>query len=225
MTVVPIPSAVQSFRASHRAQTISPRYSGWLHLAFTSLGALTAIGACVAWVRAPTLSELAIIPITFLFANAVEYFAHRGPMHHPARGLRLLHQRHTRQHHRFYTRDAMTCESARDFQMILFPPVMLLFFLGAIAAPIGLFLSWLGSANLGLLFAATALGYFLSYEWLHLCYHLDPKSWVGRLPGMAHLRRHHSTHHDPILMQRWNFNITFPIFDAVMGTSHSRHSR
>ncbi len=32
------------------------------------------------------------------------------------------------------------------------------------------------------------------------------------------LRTHHARHHDPRLMQRWNFNVTVPLFDAVMGT-------
>ena len=33
------------------------------------------------------------------------------------------------------------------------------------------------SANVGWLFVATGVGYFLAYEWLHFCYHLDPGSW------------------------------------------------
>ncbi|WP_428265533.1 sterol desaturase family protein [Haliangium sp.] len=215
-----VPPAVQEFRRDYRARELSPRYSGWGHFAFTSIGTLTAIAVAASWIEGLSPLELITVPATFLFANVVEYFGHRGPMHHPRRGLRLLYQRHTRQHHRFYTHAAMICESSRDFQMILFPPVMLGFFLGAVATPIGLLLYWLASANVGLLFAITALGYFLTYEWLHLCYHLEPSSWAGRLPFMSRLRRHHTRHHDPALMSSWNFNITFPICDRVMGTSH-----
>ena len=36
----------------------------------------------------------------------------------------------------------------------------------------------------------------------------------------AKLRKHHTHHHDLALMGKWNFNITFPICDAVMGTSY-----
>jgi hypothetical protein len=139
-------------------------------------------------------------------------------MHHRRRGLGLLFERHTAQHHRFFTHDAMAYESSRDFQMVLFPPVMLLFFLGGVAGPIALLLRFAWSANAGLLFAATGTAYFLTYEWLHFAYHLDASSWVGRLPLMATLRRHHTRHHDPALMSRWNFNITFPIADALLGT-------
>jgi len=35
---------------------------------------------------------------------------------------------------------------------------------------------------------------------------------------MRTLRRLHTTHHDPRYMQRHNFNITFPICDAIFGT-------
>ena len=39
------------------------------------------------------------------------------------------------------------------------------------------------------------------------------------------LRRHHQAHHDLGLMQRWNFNITFPICDAVFGTLYRGQRR
>ena len=64
------------------------------------------------------------------------------------------------------------------------------------------------------------MAYFLTYELLHLAYHLPPQSAVGRLPGMASLRRHHTAHHDQQLMSSHNFNITFPIGDLVFGTIH-----
>jgi hypothetical protein len=216
---VSIPAHVQRYREEHRAQHIGPRYRGWAHFAFTSAGALSVIATGIALLRDVHAVELLTVPVTFLFANLVEYLGHRGPMHHRRPGLRLIHQRHTLQHHRFYTRDAMLCESTRDFQMILFPPVLLLFFLGGVALPVSLLLYWLSTANVALLFAATAVGYFLTYEVLHLSYHLGDRSWLGRLPFVGRLRRHHTVHHDPALMAACNFNITFPICDRVFGTS------
>lgn len=215
-----LPAPVQRFRDEHRAQHIGPRYRGWAHFAFTSLGSLTVIATSIALVRDLRAIELATVPATFLFANLVEYLGHRGPMHHRRRGLGLIHLRHTLQHHRFYTDAAMECESTRDFQMILFPPVLLLFFLGGVALPVGLVLSWVATANVALLFTATAVGYFLTYEVLHLCYHLGDRAWPGRLPFMGRLRRHHTLHHDPALMSKWNFNITFPICDRLFGTTY-----
>jgi sterol desaturase/sphingolipid hydroxylase (fatty acid hydroxylase superfamily) len=103
--------------------------------------------------------------------------------------------------------------------MVLFPPVMLFFFLGAIATPLAAVLFLCVSANTGWLFVVVAMGYFLTYEVLHFAYHLHPDSWVWRLPFMAALRRHHTRHHDLALMGRYNFNITFPICDRLFGTT------
>lgn len=213
----PIPDDVATYRAAHRAAHIGPNYRGWLHFATTNLGALLAIGIAVWRVDAPRAIELAMIPVFFLFANLVEYLGHRGPMHHRRPGLSLIFERHTLQHHAFFTHEAMEAESPRDFQMVLFPPLMLVFFLGAVG-PIAALLAAVSTANLGWLFVATGVGYFLTYEWLHWAYHQPASSWIGRRAPIARLRRHHEAHHDPRQMTRVNFNINFPIGDWLFRT-------
>jgi hypothetical protein len=106
--------------------------------------------------------------------------------------------------------------------MVLFPPVMLLFFLGGIATPLAAVLFVSVSANAGWLFVVIAMSYFLTYEGLHFAYHLRPDSWVGRLPFMEALRRHHTRHHDLALMGKYNFNITFPLCDWAFRTAWRR---
>lgn len=214
-----LPADVAEFRERHRARHIGPRYNGWLHLSVTSVGALVAIAIAVWRVNAPTAWELLAVPVSFLIANLGEYLGHRGPMHHHSRRLAILFERHTQQHHRYYRHDAMAASSHHDFQMVLFPPVMLLFFLGALATPIGLALGALFTPNVAWLFAATAISYFLTYEWLHWSYHQPEDGWVGRRALVRVLRRHHTLHHDLQLMTRGNFNITFPIADALFGTT------
>lgn len=215
-----IPAAVEAFRNEYRAREIGRLYTGWGHFALTSLGSLAAIAFAVSRVAAPTWAELALVPATFLLANVAEYFGHKGPMHHRRPGLGLLYERHTLQHHRFYTREAMRAETSRDFKMVLFPPIMLGFFLGLIATPIGAALGLLVSPNAGFIFAAMGVGYFLLYEWCHFSYHLPETSPVARFPLVAWLARHHGKHHDPALMGKWNFNITFPLSDWIFGTYH-----
>jgi sterol desaturase/sphingolipid hydroxylase (fatty acid hydroxylase superfamily) len=212
-----VPPRVAAFREQYRANEIPRGYQGWVHFALTTTGALAVIVFAVLQVRAPSAAELVTPLGSFFTANLGEYLGHRGPMHNRGR-LRILHERHSRRHHRFYTHDAMPAESSRDFHMVLFPPVMLLFFLGALAVPIGVLLFLLVSANVGWMFVATAMAYFLTYEWLHLAYHLPESSWVGRLPGLGALRRHHTLHHDQAVMGECNFNITFPICDLLFGT-------
>ena len=66
----------------------------------------------------------------------------------------------------------------------------------------------------------TAILYFLNYELLHFAYHCDPESFIGRLPLMSRLREHHIVHHDKQLMTHYNFNISYPICDALFGTRY-----
>jgi hypothetical protein len=212
-----LPERVAAFRREYRAK-IGPRYSGPMHLAFTSVASLLAILFAASRVRSPTTAEWLMVPAGFLAANVAEYLGHKGPMHRPTPGLRALYKRHTLDHHHFFTREAMAFESTRDFKMVLFPLFVVLFFLGGIATPLSLAFYFAVSPNAGWLFAATGTAYFLTYEWLHFAYHMSEGSWVGRLPLLAKLRQHHAQHHDPALMGRYNFNITFPICDWIFGT-------
>jgi hypothetical protein len=213
-----IPEPVATFRSSYRAEEIGKHYSGWGHFAFTSIVSLGAVALSLSRLSNVGASEWLAVPCTFVFANLAEYFGHKGAMHRPRAGLGLLYRRHTLQHHHFYTHDAMVYESAADLKMVLFPPVMLLFFLGAIATPIGGFLFVVASPNVAWLYVATATSYFLSYEWLHVAHHLDPDGALGRLRLLRLLRQHHQAHHDLRLMGRYNFNVTFPIADFLFGT-------
>jgi sterol desaturase/sphingolipid hydroxylase (fatty acid hydroxylase superfamily) len=88
------------------------------------------------------------------------------------------------------------------------------------AGPISLAFYLLFSPNCGWLFAATGMGYFLTYEFLHFSYHLPDEHWLSRTRLVGALRRHHTHHHDLALMGKWNFNISFPICDALFGTSY-----
>ena len=99
--------------------------------------------------------------------------------------------------------------------MVLFPVWLVGFFFGCFALPFGLLLAALLGPNVGWLFGATAMAYFLLYEWLHLAWH-HPR--LGALPLLSSLRLHHAAHHDPRAMSHANFNITFPICDALFGT-------
>lgn len=215
-----IPDNVAARRARFRDQCISPRYSGVAHLLFTSSVSLAIVVSCAAGVRAPRWWELVTLPATFLFANFVEYRAHRGVMHHRTPPFSLVFERHTPSHHGFFTHDAMAAESPRDYYMVLFPPVLIVFFFGLFALPVGLALAWLTTANIARLFVAAAVGYFLTYEWLHFSYHQRPDGFIGRRWLVRRLRAHHTLHHDPARMQKCNFNITFPICDALFGTTH-----
>lgn len=214
---------VAAFREQYRQEHVPPGYRGWRHLLFTfGIGGAAMVAAILQVEQVRPLEWLAI-PLTFFYTNFAEYWGHRGPMHHLKRGLRLVYERHTKQHHRFFTDQHMELDGLRDLRAVLFPPVLMIFFFAAFALPVGLVLAWLASPNVAWLYIATSLGYFLNYEFLHMAYHLPASHPVGRWPLIGRLKRLHQTHHDPRVMASCNFNITYPIFDAVFGTLHRPH--
>ncbi|HRQ66117.1 MAG TPA: sterol desaturase family protein [Xanthomonadaceae bacterium] len=213
-----LPDQVVRYRETYRDNEIPRGYRGWLHFAFT-FGVGSAALVWSAWqVDAPTPLEWLTVPLTFLYANFSEYWGHRTAMHRPLPGLGLIYKRHAGQHHRFFTHEAMPLDSSRDFRAVLFPPSLAFFFFAAFALPVWWLLSLLASDNVGWLFVATALFYFLNYEILHLAWHVPADSRLLRIPGFSQLQSLHRTHHDPALMTRYNFNITYPICDLLFGT-------
>ena len=220
-----VPEATRRFRDQSRQSRGSVRYNGWLHLAFSELTCSFILAFAVSRVESPSASEWLMVPGTFLFANVVEYLGHRNPMHRPVRGLEPLFRRHTREHHRFFTASAMGGDSHRDYFLVLFPPALLGFFLGGIALPVAAFLFVVATPNVAWFFVAVAMAYYSAYEFLHFAYHQPDGSHLFRIPGLPFLRRHHLRHHDPVLMTRWNFNISFPIVDVVLGTRWTAAAR
>lgn len=213
-----IPESVRQARSDFRNRRVSEHYSGPLHLATTiTLSLFVAIWSA-AMLHDVSALEWLTVPLTFLYANLSEYLGHRGPMHHKTRFLTSVFQRHSIEHHSFFTDEAATFESTQDYKAVLFPPILLVFFLIAFALPVGALLYVFLSPNIGFLFILTAVLYFLNYELLHFAYHTSDDSWLGRLPLIGRLRQHHIAHHNKRLMTRYNFNITYPICDYLFGT-------
>ena len=191
-------------------------YRGEVHFAITNVSSLGIVWLALRGVSHPTWLDLAFAPVAFVFANYVEWRIHRGPLHHPTRAA-FLYRRHTLLHHAAFHDDAMAVRSWRELRMVLFPwPTVLAAAL--IDLPLLFAIGWLVSPNAGRIFFAVALGYYLLYEWCHLAYHLPETSWLARNALMRRLRTTHTRHHDPRRMMHKNFNVTFPIFDALMGT-------
>ena len=213
-----IPDKVAAFRKHYRANYQPKRYNGWLHFSFSMGFAVSVLSFAITQVSGVSFYEWLTIPITFIYANFVEYLVHRFPMHRPFPKLKLLFRRHARQHHRFFTDKAMQFDSVNDFAAVLFPPYLIAFFLVFFATPVGLALSFFASENVAYLFVITAFAYFINYEIFHTVYHLPDDHWVYKSRVMRNLRQLHLHHHDQKLMSHYNFNITYPISDWLFGT-------
>jgi len=209
-----------TFRDSYRKLYHTDQYSGRIHFLITTLSCLSAICISLYFVKDTLPVEWLVIPVTFLYANLAEYLGHKGPLHHRKKRLELVFKRHTLEHHRFFIASDMSAKDHHDFKAVLFPTYMILFFLIAFALPVMLLIWWVWTLNAALLFCATAFFYFLNYEWLHLTYHLPEGHPIAKLPIIKQLRQHHLTHHDPALMTKYNFNISYPVYDWLFGTMY-----
>ncbi len=210
----------QASRAELRAELLSrvpSWYSPWAHLAFPAVAGLAIAALALSRIERLQAWQLALVPVFVIAANAVEWHAHRGLLHRRTRFVEVLYVRHTPQHHAVFVSEDMAMRSARELKLVLLPAWGILAILAA-GSPFALGFLALGQPNLAALWVATIIGYVLAYEWLHLAYHLPPDRGIGRLAPIRLLRRHHQRHHAPHLMQRWNFNVTVPLWDLVRGT-------
>jgi len=210
-------------RAEFRAELLAkvPRsYSPLAHLLLPPLAALGIGAFAISRIQDLRLWQLALVPVFVIAGNALEWHAHRGLLHRRTRFLEILYIHHTPQHHALYVSDAMAIRSARELRFVLLPAYGILAILAS-TSPIVLAFFAIRQPNLAALWVASAVAYLVSYEWLHLAYHLPESSWIGRLPVIQRLRRHHQLHHVPVLMQRWNFNVTVPLWDLVRGTMYA----
>jgi hypothetical protein len=197
-------------------------YSAWGHLAGT-----TGIGVAVLALSALRLSRLRlvwtdalVVPFVLVAANVFEWCVHKHVLHRRSRWLAPLQEiydKHTPMHHMVYVEEDMALRSTKEFRLVLIPAAGVL---GIVLAttPAALGVGHLWSACAGWLFLVTASLYMVSYEVLHLCYHAPSQSLIGRLAVLRVLRAHHARHHDPRLMQAWNFNVTVPLCDWLLGT-------
>ena len=196
---------------------IGKNYSPWLHLGATLSVGMAALAFALANVHHPSLLELLTIPITFLVANASEWRAHKDLLHRRVRPLHELYDRHTPEHHMVFGYDDMAIRDVKELKLVLIPAIGVIGIV-AMTMPFALLTGKLFGANCGWLMLMTSALYVAGYEVSHLSYHLPPESFVGRLWLVRVLREQHRRHHHPRLMQRWNFNVTFPIFDFVHRT-------
>ena len=195
---------------------ISARYRGELHFAGLMAEAALFMGAAAFFLRDVRPWEWLLVPAGLLFANTIEWFIHRGPLHHPT-PPRMLYNRHTLLHHAAFTADDMSIHDWRELRVVLFPLFALPLLQLAVSPAVAL-VYWLAGRNAAALFVFTATFYYLLYELLHLAYHLPLDHPVARLSLIKRLKRHHQRHHNQRRMTAGNFNVSIPFFDWVMGT-------
>ena len=206
------------FREQYVAN-ISPWYHGLLHVAVTYGVGLAAIAWCVSRMRDASWEWLLVVPVA-IAGNFIEWGMHRHVMHRlvDAFAIRAIYDRHTRQHHQYFTDNDVTIHSTREFRIVFFP-WRLLVTLGAVGGLAGWLASIAWNANAGYVVFVTMMGHYLVYETLHFFCHIPEQPWLRHIPFVNTIRRHHKVHHNMGVMMHVNMNLTFPIADWALGTS------
>jgi hypothetical protein len=217
-------SANKLARRENIDEAIPNSYNLYIYFGAINMLGIGVICVSLLIVSNTVMWEFTTIPIVFLLANIVEYFFHKGPLHHRCKAVDRVFEGHTIGHHGYFPHNNMGVKNVRETYWVFFPwfaIILLLIF----AIPICGLLWWATqSSNVATFFLVTSTSYFLLYEWLHLTYHLPQDTYVFRIPvlgrSLLYLRTHHEVHHNQKLMGKYNFNITFPILDWVFGTCH-----
>lgn len=206
------------FRESY-LQQISPWYHGLLHIGVMYSAGIAAIVWCVSQLRDPGWEWLLILPIA-LAGNFVEWAMHMHVMHRlkDVFALRAIFDRHTRQHHQYFTDNEFTIHSVREFRIVFFPWRVLIVLVVA-SAVLGGVAGWLLGSDAGYMFPITMIGHYLVYETFHVCCHVPENRFVRSMPLINTIRRHHSAHHNMGVMMHINMNLTLPVADWALGTS------
>jgi len=206
------------FREQYVA-SISPWYHGLLHVAVTYGVGIAAIAWCVSRMQDSRWEWLLMIPVA-IAGNFIEWGMHRHVMHRLVDkfAIRAIYDRHTRQHHQYFTDNDVTIHSTREFRIVFFP-WRLLVTLGVAGGLVGWLASMAWNANAGYVVFVTMMGNYLVYETLHFFCHIPEQPWLRHIPFVNTIRRHHKVHHNMGVMMHVNMNLTFPIADWALGTS------
>lgn len=215
----PMSEKQRLYRADYRKR-VAGWYNGFLHIAIIYIIGFTALYIYISNIKHVTPAEWLTIPLVFLFCNFFEWWLHRYVMHRPSRNpvARAVYNRHTLQHHQFFSDREMRFADHRDYRVTFFPPYALATFT-LLSIPGAIVLSLLFAPNVGWLFITTTTCIYMIYEFMHFCCHVDENWFVRNMPLINTNRRHHTAHHNQSLMMERNMNLTFPIMDWLFGTS------
>lgn len=206
------------FRERYQSN-ISPLYNGLLHIAVLYGAGATAIYYCLSALKNPSWEWFLAIPV-FLAGNFIEWFMHRYVMHRriDVFALRAIYERHTREHHQYFTDNEPTIDTTREFRIVFFPWRVLIT-LGVFGTTLGYLAAQLLNPNAGYVLFLTMVAQYLVYESFHYCCHVHENWFVRHVPFINTIRRHHTAHHNQGIMMKYNMNLTFPIADWFMGTT------
>ncbi len=208
----------RKFREQYVA-AISRWYNGWVHIGVMYTAGIAGIWYCVSQLQNATWEWLLLIPV-LIAGNFGEWAMHKYIMHRlvDVYALRAIFDRHTRQHHQYFTDNEASIDTIREFRIVFFPWRVL-----TVLAVFGVLFGWIASVlinpNAGYIVFIGMIGHYMVYETFHLCCHVRENWFVRNMPLVNTIRRNHVAHHNMGIMMHVNMNLTFPIADWFLNTS------
>ena len=210
---------VDRFRAKNRDNRVW--YSGSLHIFFNGTCLIGTIIYSLFQINDLKPIELLTIPVMLIAGNLAVYLIHRYPLHKKYPYIdKGSYGIHTLFHHRFYTNENFQVVKKEDIDTnsLFFPPVVVILFCLLFIPGFYFILNLFLPINYVFLSLSMSSIYFILYETVHYTSHLPENHWIFRISHLRRMRQHHMDHHNPKLMNKYNFNIVFPLFDYVFGT-------
>jgi Fatty acid hydroxylase superfamily len=208
------------FREKFRKENIPFYYWGIGHMVVNFVLLSLPLMAFSLKIDSPSIGELLFIPMTMILGNLAVFVIHKYPLHRKIKPFGFAYKIHSQWHHRFYTDQNLEFDSTRDWFIIFFPIDVVLGFIILVLPLIYFALTPFLSVNGVFLVLATSCFYFISYEVIHFISHLSENNILMKFPYFRFMRNYHRTHHDPALMNDYNFNIVFPFFDLIFNTAY-----
>ena len=208
----------RKFREKYLSE-ISPWYHGLVHVGVMYAAGIAAIWWCVSRMQGATWEWLLIVPVA-IAGNFGEWAMHKYVMHRKIDvfALRAIYDRHTRQHHQYFTDNEPTIDTVQEFRIVFFPWRVLIV-LAVMGGLLGSIVGQLINPNAGYVVFITMIGHYMVYETFHFCCHVKDNWFVRNMPFVNTVRRHHAAHHNMGIMMHCNMNLTFPIADWALKTS------
>jgi hypothetical protein len=209
------------FRERYQAR-IEPWYNGLVHISVMYGVGFALLYYCSQRLSQVNLEWLMVIPVA-IAGNLVEWSMHRFVMHRriDVYALRAIYERHTREHHQYFTDANAEIDSAtslKEFRIVFFPWRVLIV-LTVAGSLLGYLASFIWNANAGLFLMMTMIAHYMLYETFHYCCHVPENRFVANMPLINTIRRHHKAHHNQGIMMRRNMNLSFPFSDWLLKSS------
>ena len=156
----------RKFRENYKSN-ISPLYNGLLHIVVMYAAGIGAIYYCLSHLQTATWEWWLAVPV-FLAGNFVEWGMHRFVMHRRVDvfALRAIYERHTREHHQYFTDNDITIDTTREFRIVFFPWRVLIT-LGVAGTLLGYLATLAFNPNAGYIVFMTMVGQYVVYESFH----------------------------------------------------------